>query len=130
MLHIDEESFNLATFQAMRIGVALGARCCFYNYANIARNYPPPFAWFERYNFRHAAAALACNQEAAAIIAGHGYRGPLHVVPQFGADPALFRPADAPLPERPFRVGYFGRLAAAERRARSGARARAAAGVC
>ena len=44
IFHIDEEAFNLATFQAMRLGVAAGARCCFYNYANIARRYPPPFA--------------------------------------------------------------------------------------
>jgi glycosyltransferase involved in cell wall biosynthesis len=92
VLHIDEESFNLATFQAMRLGVALGARCCFYNYANIDRYYPPPFNLFERYNLRHAAHALACNQEAAAIIRRHGYTGPLTIVPQFGVDPELFSP--------------------------------------
>ena len=94
VLHIDEESFNLATFQAMRLGVALGARCCFYNYANIDRFYPPPFGLFERYSFRHAAHALACNQEAAAIMRRHGYAGPLTIVPQFGVDPELFRPAE------------------------------------
>lgn len=109
VLHIDEESFNLATFQAMRLGVALGARCCFYNYANIDRFYPPPFGLFERYSFRHAAHALACNQEAAAIIRRHGYTGPLSVVPQFGVDPELFSPAGAAGP-RPFTVGYLGRL--------------------
>ena len=113
VLHIDEESFNLATFQAMRLGVALGARCCFYNYANIDRFYPPPFNLFERYNFRHAAHALACNQEAAAIIRRHGYTGPLTIVPQFGVDPELFAPAP-PRPSangpRPFTVGYLGRL--------------------
>ena len=131
VLHIDEESFNLATFQAMRLGVALGARCCFYNYANIDRFYPPPFGLFERYSFRHATHALACNQDAAVIIRRHGYAGPLTIVPQFGVDPELFRPAGdgerlsaigyrlerfAPL--RPaigyqppsFTVGYLGRL--------------------
>ncbi len=118
VFHIDEESFNLATFQAMRLGVALGARCCFYNYANIERNYPPPFNLFERYSFRHAAHALACNQEAAQIIRRHGYHGPLTIVPQIGVDPELFVPATAA--ERapatgsngaaPFVVGYLGRL--------------------
>ncbi len=92
VFHIDEESFNLATFQAMRIGVATGARCCFYNYANIARRYPPPFSLFERYSFRHATHALAANREAEAIIRQHGYRGPLSVIPQFGVDPTLFAP--------------------------------------
>src|SRR5215212_880333 len=52
ILHIDEESFNLATFLALRAGVRYGARCCFYNYANIERRYPLPFAAFERYAFR------------------------------------------------------------------------------
>src|SRR5437868_5911575 len=49
VFQIDEESFNLATFLAMRAGVQYGARCCFYNYANIDRRYPPPFSLFERY---------------------------------------------------------------------------------
>ncbi|PDW03312.1 glycosyl transferase family 1 [Candidatus Viridilinea mediisalina] len=98
VLHIDEESFNLATFQAMRLGVALGARCCFYNYANINRYYPPPFNLFERYNLRHASHALACNQEAAAIIRRHGFTGPLTIVPQFGVDPELFQPVGSSPP--------------------------------
>jgi glycosyltransferase involved in cell wall biosynthesis len=110
ILHIDEEAFNLATFQAMRIGVRTGARCCFYNYANIARRYPPPFGWFERYNFRHAAAAIAANHEAADILRQHGYSGTLHILPQFGVDPALFHPRETPLPDQPFHIGYFGRL--------------------
>lgn len=110
VLHIDEESFNLATFQAMRLGVALGARCCFYNYANLDRFYPPPFNLFERYNLRHAAHALACNQEAAAIIRRHGYVGPLTIVPQVGVDPLLFTPSLVPPDPTRFTVGYVGRL--------------------
>ncbi|HMQ29872.1 MAG TPA: glycosyltransferase family 4 protein [Chloroflexaceae bacterium] len=110
VLHIDEESFNLATFQAMRLGVALGARCCFYNYANIERFYPPPFNLFERYSFRHAAHAMACNQEAAAIIRRHGYTGPLTIVPQFGVDPELFAPGPAARRGDEVVVGYLGRL--------------------
>lgn len=117
IFHIDEESFNLATFLAMRAGVAVGARCCFYNYANIDRYYPPPFNLFERYAFRHAAHAIACNQEAAAIIRRHGYSGPLSILPQFGVDPDLFTPASA-APQvqhngrnaAAFVVGYVGRL--------------------
>ncbi len=112
VFHIDEESFNLATFLAMRAGLRFGARCCFYNYANIERFYPPPFAFFERYAFRHAAHALAANQEAAAIIRRHGYAGPLTIIPQFGVDPSLFAPADLQLRKIPntMLVGYIGRL--------------------
>lgn len=92
VFHIDEESFNLATFLAMRAGVAVGASCCFFNWANMERNYPPPFCWFEQYAFRHASHAIAGNQEAADIIRRHGYRGPLTLLPQFGVDPELFAP--------------------------------------
>lgn len=110
VFHIDEESFNFATFQAMQLGVQHRAKCCFYNWANIERRYPPPFSTFERYNLKHAAAAIAGNHEAAEIIERHGYEGPIHVLPQFGVDPELFYPAPEPLPAAPFRVGYFGRM--------------------
>ncbi|NTW01059.1 MAG: glycosyltransferase family 4 protein [Oscillochloris sp.] len=110
VLHIDEESFNLATFLAMHAGLAVGARCCFYNWANIDRRYPPPFSFFERYNFRHAAHAIAGNQEAAAIIRRHGYQGPTSVIPQFGVDPDMFAPLPESHPVAHFTIGYFGRL--------------------
>lgn len=110
VFHIDEESFNFATFQAMQLGVQHRAKCCFYNWANIERRYPPPFSTFERYNLKHAAAAIAGNHEAAGIIKRHGYEGPIHVLPQFGVDPELFHPVDAPLSPEPFRIGYFGRM--------------------
>jgi glycosyltransferase involved in cell wall biosynthesis len=110
VFHIDEESFNLATYQAMRIGVALGARCCFYNYANIDRFYPPPFGWFEQYSFRHAAHALAANREAQAIIRRHGYQGPITIIPQVGVDPDLFIPAAQPRSTEVVTIGYVGRL--------------------
>lgn len=114
IFHVDEEAFNLATFLAMRAGAQIGARCCFYNYANIDRWYPPPFNLFERSVFRRAAHALAANREAEAIIRRHGYQGPLTVIPQFGVDPAIFRPADqlARQDADPgqITIGYVGRL--------------------
>ncbi len=119
VFHIDEESFNFATYQAMRAGVRCGARCCFYNWATVDRRYPPPFGWFEQYAFRHAAHAIAGVQEAAEIMRRHGYCGPISVLPQFGVDPDLFAPKD----QRPktkdlrhedhsssFVIGYLGRL--------------------
>jgi glycosyltransferase involved in cell wall biosynthesis len=126
IFHVDEESFNLATFLAIRAGVRARARCCFYSWATIDRRYPPPFNLFERYAFRHAAHAIAGAEDAATILRRHGYRGPLSVLPQFGVDPDLFSPGDgewgmevgtespSPIPYRPspasFVVGYLGRL--------------------
>jgi glycosyltransferase involved in cell wall biosynthesis len=117
ILHIDEEAFNLATFLALRAGLRVGARCCFYNWANMNRWYPPPFSWFEKFAFRKAAHAICGNQEAVAIIQRHGYQGPVTVLPQFGVDPTLFTlaksSAQASNPDT-FTVGYLGRLVAAK----------------
>jgi glycosyltransferase involved in cell wall biosynthesis len=122
IFHIDEESFNLATFQAMRLGVEVSARCCFYNYANIDRYYPPPFSLFERYNFRHACHGFAANRDAETILRRHGYTGPLSIIPQFGVDQELYSPSP-PSPLSPssedrglqsaqptWIIGYIGRL--------------------
>lgn len=115
VLHIDEEAFNLATFLALRAGITVGAACCFYNWANIDRRYPPPFSFFEQYAFRYARHAIAGNQEAAAIIRRHGYMGPMTVLPQFGVDPALFAPANRQsAPANSLVVGYVGRFIAAK----------------
>ncbi len=113
ILHIDEESFNLATFQAMWLGVRQGSRCLFFNWANIYKRLPPPFSWFERYNLSHAAHAVAGNLEAAEILRRKGYRGPLAIIPQFGVDAETFCPEQSAVGEqdRPFgTVGFAGRL--------------------
>lgn len=111
IVHVDEESFNLATFLALRAAHHIGAPTCFYNYANIERTYPPPFGWFERYAFTHAKHALACSHEAANIIRNHGYTGALSIIPQTGVDPAQYAPRpDAHIARQPFTLGYVGRL--------------------
>lgn len=115
VLHIDEESFNLSTFQAMRLGVQLGIPSLFFNWANLYRRVPPPYSWFERYNLGHAAYAVAGNQEAAAVLRRKGYRGRLRVIPQFGVDEEVFKPHPTPLSGgrgEAFVVGYAGRLVA------------------
>ena len=111
VVHVDEESFNLATFLALWHAHRVGAATCFYNYANIARTYPPPFGWFERYAFATVRAALACSHEAAALIRAHGYQGALHIMPQTGVDPTRFTPRpNVHRARTPFTVGYVGRL--------------------
>jgi len=102
ILHVDEESFNPATFQAIWLGRRREARCLFFNWANIYRRLPPPFCWFERYNLTHAAYAVAGNHQAAEVLRRKGYRGPLRVIPQFGVDEEVFRPGrPSPLPPVP-----------------------------
>ena len=96
IVHIDEEPYNLAAWQAMRWAVRHGRPALFFTWQNLNRRYPPPFNWIERYNYRHAAHAIAGNREATVVLHAKGYRGPVTVVPQFGIDPGLFSPASTP----------------------------------
>jgi glycosyltransferase involved in cell wall biosynthesis len=113
IVHIDEEPYNLATFQAMRLAMKHGARTLFFTWQNLYRNYPPPFRQFELYNYRHTSAALAGNRAAAEVLKRKGYTGPTHVIPQFGFDTDIYH-RSAPRPPRqpgdPFTLGFLGRL--------------------
>ena len=109
ILHIDEEPYNLASFQALRLGQQVGARCLFFTWQNLYRRYAFPFSWLESYVLRHAAYAIAGNAEAVTVLRRKGYAGPLAVIPQFGVDPTIYTPSNAPSPSS-LVVGYVGRL--------------------
>jgi glycosyltransferase involved in cell wall biosynthesis len=96
ILHADEEPYNLATWHALRLGQATGARGLFFTWKNLHRLYPWPFRLFEATNYRRAAYAIAGNQAAAQVLRAKGYAGPVAVIPQFGVDPDIF----APLPTK------------------------------
>jgi len=108
LLHIDEEPYNLATRQAMGQARRRGLPALFFTWQNINRRYPPPFRWWEQYNYRHARYVIAGNHDATRVISEKGYDGPTAVIPQFGVDPDLFSPAEAPPSPRPFTIGYAG----------------------
>lgn len=108
ILHIDEEPYNLATWQALRIARRLGAKTLFFSWQNIQRRYPPPFSWGERWVLGAVDYALMGTESAAAVWRAKGYRGRWAVIPQFGVDPALFTPKL--FQESTLRVGYVGRL--------------------
>lgn len=112
VLHMDEEPYNLATFLALRAAAKLGIPSLFFTWQNLHRRYPPPFAQMEQANYHRAGAAIAGNQDAAAVLRGKGYSGAIAVIPQFGVDPQLFAPASAPIPSAggELRIGYAGGL--------------------
>jgi glycosyltransferase involved in cell wall biosynthesis len=91
IVHIDEEPYNVATWQAMRLAKKHGAKALFFTWQNIHRRYPPPFSLIESYNLRNADYAIAGNSEAVRVLKAKGYRGPSRVVPQFGVDPDTFK---------------------------------------
>jgi glycosyltransferase involved in cell wall biosynthesis len=126
LLHMDEEPYNLATYHALRAARRVGVRTLFFSWQNLDRRYPWPFRRLERWVHRAADAAIAGTEGAAEVLRRKGYEGTLRVIPQFGVDPHLFRPAtDTPddrtwpsqrlgsgngLRPFPFTIGYAGRL--------------------
>ncbi len=115
IVHMDEEPYNTATWQGLRLAEALSARGLFFTWQNLNRRYPWPFRHFEQANYRRARWAIAGNRAAADVLVAKGYRGPITVIPQFGVDPELFAPAaDMSLRDdaasAAFRIGYAGGL--------------------
>ena len=113
IVHIDEEPYNFATFHAMWLAEKQKARALFFTWQNLYRNYPPPFRQVELYNYRHAAVALAGNRDAAEVLKRKGYRGPIHIIPQFGFDTDIYKRTEPRQPRAagdPFTLGFVGRL--------------------
>ena len=95
ILHMDEEPYNVATWHGLAAARRLGIAGTFFTWQNLCRRYPPPFRWLELANYRAAPVAIAGNREGAAVLRRKGYRGEIAVIPQFGVDPAIFRPVAA-----------------------------------
>ena len=112
IIHIDEEPYNLATFQSTWLGKRAGAKTVFFTWQNIHRRYPPPFRWVEQYILNHADAAIAGNHEAARVVRTKGYQGPVDIIPQFGVDPEIYKlsASATKIAKSPFVIGYAGRL--------------------
>jgi glycosyltransferase involved in cell wall biosynthesis len=113
IVHIDEEPYNLATFQAMRLSLKQKAHTLFFTWQNLNRNYPPPFRQIELYNYRHASIALAGNRDARDVLRHKGFHSPIHIIPQFGFDTEIYQrsqPRPARTADAPFTLGYLGRL--------------------
>lgn len=109
IVHIDEEPYNLAAWQALWHARRAGAKALFFSWQNIERRYPPPFNWGEGWMLRNVDYAIAGTESAAEVWRAKGYRGGIAVIAQFGVDPDLFHPPADP-PERPFTIGCVARL--------------------
>jgi glycosyltransferase involved in cell wall biosynthesis len=111
IVHIDEEPYNLAAWQAMFHARRLKAKTLFFSWQNLRRDYPPPFRWGERWVLRHVDYALMGTDSAGEVWRAKGYTGAMTTLPQFGTDTDLFQPLEE-IPERRdrFTIGYIGRL--------------------
>ena len=115
IVHIDEEPYNLATWQALyharKAENPSGERpkSLFFTWQNIQRQYPPPFRWGECWVLNNVDYTLVGTESAGTVWREKGYTGPMATIPQFGVDPDFFAPAEN-RPGRPFTVGFIGRL--------------------
>lgn len=111
IVHIDEEPYNLAAWQMMFHARMLSAKTVFFSWQNILRRYPPPFNSGESWFLKHSDYAMVGNAESRQVWRNKGYDGDIAIIPQFGTDVELFSPSNV-RPERPFTVGFIGRLVA------------------
>jgi glycosyltransferase involved in cell wall biosynthesis len=113
VVHIDEEPYNAATAHAMFLSQQHKARALFFTWQNLYRNYPPPFRQIELYNYKRAASAIAGNRDAENVLRRKGYKGSIHVIPQFGFDTDIYKRSTPRVPRKPddpFTLGFIGRL--------------------
>lgn len=109
IVHIDEEPYNLATWQALLFARLARTKTLFFSWQNIKRNYPPPFNLGEKWVLNSIDYALVGTDSAGDVWREKGYKGKMRTIPQFGTDHELFKP-HPPLMDRPFTIGYIGRL--------------------
>jgi len=109
IVHIDEEPYNIAAWPCLKLAQAVNAKTLFFSWQNLLRSYPPPFNWGERWILNNVDYALMGTDSAGDIWREKNYTGKMRTIPQFGTDTDLFKPAVVK-PERPFTMGYIGRL--------------------
>jgi len=116
LLHIEEEPWSLAAWQAIHYcRREPHVRAIFFTWQNLRRRYGFPHDRIERAVHTAAAAAIAGNAEAAAILREKSFHKPVHVLPQFGVDVDRYTSRDAralreELGLRGFVIGFAGRL--------------------
>jgi glycosyltransferase involved in cell wall biosynthesis len=110
LVHIDEEPYNPAGAQAQWDADYVGARTVFVVLQNLRRRYPPPYALFEQYNYRHTAHIIAVNAPAGDVVRAKGYRGQVSTFSVYGIDPDLYVPTPRVPHGETFIIGYIGRI--------------------
>ncbi len=115
LVHVEEEPSSIALMQSLILSRIHGSRLSFFTWENLALPYPLPFGLIRRFALRCADGAIAGTEDAANVLRAAGFRHPVAIIPQLGADPAHFakRPAEElrrNLALGSFTVAYVGRL--------------------
>lgn len=117
IIHAEEEFYSLSCWSASRAARRLGVPFSFFTWENIRRRYRRIQEYTLRGVLAGSAGAVAGNHDGLAVLRRRGFRGPAVVIPQYGVDPAAFRPRPAAACRRALgwpvagrMVGYVGRF--------------------
>ncbi|HUT32706.1 MAG TPA: glycosyltransferase [Planctomycetota bacterium] len=116
ILHIEEEPWSLAAWQAIRHRRGRpDLKIVFFTWQNLRQRHGFPHDQIERAVHAAADAAIAGNAEAADILREKGFAKRVHILPQFGVDETVYTKRDETLLRKElglhgFVVGFAGRL--------------------
>jgi glycosyltransferase involved in cell wall biosynthesis len=115
IIHIEEEPWSVACWQAVRAAAAIGAKVVVFTWENIWRGYRWPSEKILKYTLRKATHMIAGNEEGKSVLVRRGFCRGISVLPQYGVGENLFRSRDAGQLKAPLgisspTVGYIGRL--------------------
>jgi len=116
VLHVEEEPWSLAAWQALRFRrKRRNTRLVFFTWENRFRRWGFPHGGVERRVLREADAAVAGNTEAADVLRRKGFEGAIEVIPQLGVNETHFARRDEAALRRELGlgetvVGFAGRL--------------------
>ena len=116
LIHVEEEPYSFAAWQAARAAKRLGAKLVFFTWENLLEKFEFPHQHIRDYVLGRAGHAIAGDQEAAQLLERAGYpASQTSVIPQYGVNPDLFKPGKVPALKKelglgPFTIGYVGRL--------------------
>ena len=120
ILQVEEELFSLSTFELAIWSRLTETPMVVFGWENLERQLPTPRWWICQFVLDTVKAIIPGNQDGANIMRQWGYSGLLEVMPQMGVDPNFFSPRERKITapaqasgagDRPFNIGYLGRLA-------------------
>lgn len=119
LIQVEEEVFSLSTFELAIWSRLTKTPMVVFGWENLERQLSAPRWWICQFVLNTVKAIIPGNQDGANIMRQWGYAGLLEVMPQMGVDPDFFAPPDPPIDapkrgDRPFRIGFLGRLAKAK----------------
>jgi glycosyltransferase involved in cell wall biosynthesis len=115
-----QEVFSLSAFELAIWSRISGIPLVVFGWENLERRLPLPRWWTCQFVLNTVKAIVPGNQDGAKIVRNWGYQGTLAVMPQMGVDPDFFSPVTSEIAanpsesrsgDRPFNIGYMGRLA-------------------